>query len=399
MIVKTFKYSLFCFLLCYSFTVFSQSIEELNSRRKSIEENISKLSNLIEETSKTKSLTVNNLKLIENRIKLKNDLIKQIDNEIEYLNSKIIINQLQIDSLEVEIKMRREELAFILKTKFRNRDKVELIMFILSSQSFNQAYTRVKFYKNLINYQERRIDELKVIMSAIYTSKLNLQNNQKHLKLKQIEKESELNKLLQESKIFNQKVVDIKKQEKLLLSDLKKERSKADAISTQIKKIIEEEAKRKLKNDKKSNDINLVLSKQFKDNFGKLPPPVKDGVVTAPYGESNHPYLKGVKIKNNGIDITVSKNSNVYCIFDGEVRKIFNVPLSGLAVIIRHGSFLTVYSNLTNLDVKVGDMVKTNQKIGEISKFDDKVGILHFEVWNERNSENPISWIPSYKSK
>ncbi len=399
MINQFLKYSFLFFLLISFSSANGQTIDDLNSRRKNIEDNISKLSSLIEETSKEKSLTVNNLKLIESRIKLKNDLIKQIEKEIDFLNDRIIFSQHQIDSLDLVIDDRREELAFILRTKFRNKDKVELIMFVLSSSSFNQAYTRVKFYKNLINYQERRIDELKQLISTVHTNKLNLQNNHKLLKLKQIEKENELSKLVAESKSFEQKVSDIKRKESQLRKDLDNERKKAEVIANQIKKLIEEEARRKSKSDSKDNEVNYVLSKQFKDNFGKLPAPVKEGIVTASYGESNHPYLKGVKIKNNGIDITVSKNSNVYCIFDGEVRKIFNVPLSGLAVIVRHGSYLSVYSNLTNLEVKVGDKIRTGQKIGEVAKLDEKVGILHFEVWNERSTENPTNWIPSYKGK
>ncbi|MGE0078390.1 MAG: murein hydrolase activator EnvC [Bacteroidales bacterium] len=399
MIIGYCKYFLSIFFLILFGFLKGQTIDDLNLKRKSIEDNISKISSLIDETSKEKSLTENNLRLIERRIKLKNELISQIDKEIDFLNSRINYNQFQIDSLEDLIHNRREELAFILKTKFRNKDQAQLLMFILSSNSFNQAYTRVKFYNNLVDFQKKRIDELKELISAVNISKLNLQNNFKHLKLKQIEKESELNKLLSESNSYNTRVKDIKKKEKQLRNSLANERKKSDAIADQIKKLIEEEARKKLKNSSAVNEVNYKLAKQFKENFGKLPPPVKDGIVTSFYGENNHPYLKGVKIKNNGIDITVSKNSNVYCIFEGEVRKIFTVPLGGMAVIIRHGTYLTVYSNLSNLDVKVGDKVKTNQIIGEVSKFDEKVGILHFEVWNERNSENPTMWIPSYKSK
>ncbi len=387
----------FTVAMCFCLKAQSQSINDLSNKRKAIEENISKLNNLIEETSKTKSLTVNNLALIKNRIKLKNDLVKQIENEIDFLNSKIIYSQHEIDSLTLQLDDRREELAFILRTKFRNRDKVELIMFVLSSQSFNQAYTRVKFYKNLISYQEKRIDELKQLISSINVSKLNLQNNHKLLRVKQIEKESEIQKLNEESKVYENQVISIRKKESSLRKDLANELKRSEAIANQIKRLIEEEARRKSKGDTKANNINYALSKQFKDNFGKLPAPVKNGVITSTFGESNHPYLKGVKVKNNGVDITVSKNSDVYCIFDGEVRKIFNVPLSGIAVIVRHGNYLTVYSNLSNLVVKVGDKLRTGQKLGNVARTDGKVGILHFEVWNERSPENPIHWIPSYK--
>lgn len=393
MIFKFIKYILSITLLIYFASAKSQTIDDLNLKRKSIEDNISKISILIEETSKSKSLTVNNLKLIDQRIKLKTELIKQIESEIVFLNARIIYSQHQIDSLELIIGDVKEELAFILNTKFRNRDRVELIMFVLSSSSFNQAYVRVKFYKNLMNFQEKRLDDLKQLISIVHTNKLNLQNNYKLFKLKQLEKEQELSKLVIESKSYQQKVNEIKRKEKELRRDLINEKKKSEAIAEQIRKIIEEEARRKKGNDTQTNEINYSLSKKFKDNLGKLPSPVKDGVITATYGESNHPFLKGVKIKNNGIDITVSKNSNVYCIFDGSVTRIFSVPMSGVAAIVRHGSYLSVYSNLDKLDVKVGDKIKTGQKIGEVLKMNDKVGVLHLEVWNERSSENPANWI------
>lgn len=393
MIFKFIKYILSITLLIYFASAKSQTIDDLNLKRKSIEDNISKISILIEETSKSKSLTVNNLKLIDQRIKLKTELIKQIESEIVFLNARIIYSQHQIDSLELIIGDVKEELAFILNTKFRNRDRVELIMFVLSSSSFNQAYVRVKFYKNLMNFQEKRLDDLKQLISIVHTNKLNLQNNYKLFKLKQLEKEQELSKLVIESKSYQQKVNEIKRKEKELRRDLINEKKKSEAIAEQIRKIIEEEARRKKGNDTQTNEINYSLSKKFKDNLGKLPSPVKDGVITATYGESNHPFLKGVKIKNNGIDITVSKNSNVYCIFDGSVTRIFSVPMSGVAVIVRHGTYLSVYSNLDKLDVKVGDKIKTGQKIGEVLKMNDKVGVLHLEVWNERSSENPANWI------
>lgn len=399
MIRFSFRYFLLFFLLTSFFSVNCQTIDDLNKKRKSIEDNISKISSLIEETSKSKSLTVNNLKLIDQRIKLKNELIKQIESEIVFLNDKIIYSQHQIDSLEFLIGNVKEELAFILNTKFRNRDRVELIMFVLSSSSFNQAYVRVKFYKNLMRYQEKRLDDLKQLISIVHTNKLNLQNNYKLFKLKQVEKENELSKLVKDSKSYQQKVNEIKRKEKELRRDLLNEKKKSEAIAEQIKKIIEDEARRKKSNDTKTNEINYSLSKQFKENLGKLPSPVKDGVITATYGESNHPFLKGVKIKSNGIDITVSKNSNVYCIFDGSVTRIFSVPMSGVAVIVRHGSYLSVYSNLDKLEVKVGDKIKIGQKIGEVLKMSEKVGVLHLEVWNERSSENPANWISSFKGK
>lgn len=390
---------IFLLLLNISYSLRSQSVDELSKKRQEIERNISNISNLIEETSKKKDLTANNLRLINQKIGYKKNLVAQIDNEIEFLNNEIYFSQLKIDSLDNEVNLKRNELATILQVKFKNRGKVSLIMFILASNSFNQAYNRAKLYNNLVDYQKKCIDDLKVLIADVNTNKLNLQTNYKALKLKQAEKQMELSGLETDSKVYSQKVKDIKLKEKDLRTELLNEKRKSDLISGQIRRIMEEERRRMSKSSSGIASGGELLSKQFKDNIGRFSPPVMNGVITSNYGESFHPYLKGVKVKNNGIDISVSGHSNVYCIFDGEVKKIFNVPLSGLAVIVRHGSYLTVYSNLSNLEVKVGDVIKTNQKIGIVTDMDGTVGLLHFEIWNERTTEDPALWVKGYNAR
>jgi murein DD-endopeptidase MepM/ murein hydrolase activator NlpD len=138
----------------------------------------------------------------------------------------------------------------------------------------------------------------------------------------------------------------------------------------------------------------LRISDGFAGNKGKLPWPTTTGVIVNEFGEHSHPVLKGIKIKNNGIDISTKLNEKVKTIFEGEVRKIVSIPGQNIAVLIRHGDFVTVYSNLIKVQVKVGDRVQAQQVIGEVYN-DEKTqsGIYKLQIWQENTLLNPTEWI------
>lgn len=373
----------------------AQTINELSQKRKSIESNIKRLNKLIDETSKSKKSTSHDLSLNKQKLNLKNQLINQIDNEIKFTEKQILISQQNIDSLTILLETKNDEFANVIQKSFKNRNEKYLMLYILSSTNFNQAYVRIKFYKQIMNYQAQKLEEIKTIINERSVQSTNLLENVKNLKSKQNERFLEAEELKRENKAYTQKLNSYKKKEKQLKLELKEESQRALAIEQQIKRIIDEERKKR-SSDKNKRNADIKLSKNFSDNIGLFPSPVENGLLTGTFGESNHPVLKGVKVKNNGIDINVSKGSKVYSIFEGEVSKIFNVPLSGIAIIIRHGNYLTVYSNLRNVVVKVGDKVTKHQKLGEIECGDSQNGNLHFEVWNERNPENPVKWLNEF---
>ena len=194
-----------------------------------------------------------------------------------------------------------------------------------------------------------------------------------------------------QKKIFN----DLKNKENELFRKLKEKEKIKNEIEKEIKKIIEEEAKKILNKsnlyDKLTPDEKL-LSNDFRKNKGKLPWPTTKGIITGYFGEQDHPVLKGIKIKNNGIDITTVKNEEIRCIFDGVVSKIIAIKGANYAVIIRHGNFLTVYQNLIDINVKIGDYVKTKQKIGLVFSNDDN-SVIHLEIWEELNKMDPLLWL------
>ena len=388
---------LFVLLVCTRMSYAQQSVKDLNAKRKQIENNISRLNSLIAESDKSRKVTADNLTLTSQKLGLKNQLIGQIGNEISYLEHRIKLSNKTIDSLNVLLDSKNEEFANIIRKSFKNRNiEQNLFLFIMSSKSLNQSYNRIKFYKQIMAYQSKELEDIKTLINERYMKSMQLQSNVKDLRAKQNERLQEAENYRQEIKQYEKKIGAYKAKSEELKQELKAEVKKAEEIKKQIKKLIEEENRKRLA-DSKRNSSDVKLSKNFSENIGLLPSPVKNGLLTKAFGTSAHPVLKGVKVNNNGIDLSVPKGSSVYAVFDGEVSKIFNVPLSGIAVIVRHGNYFTVYSNLKNVSVKVGEKLTKSQKIGEIDSGQEANGSLHFELWNERNPENPAKWLRDFK--
>jgi murein hydrolase activator len=190
-----------------------------------------------------------------------------------------------------------------------------------------------------------------------------------------------------------------------LTTELKHNRMAALELEKQIEDIVETEREKSLQAGLKIMGLNVpetgenfLLSSEFEDNKGKLPWPLEKGVISIVFGEHNHPKLENLKIKNNGINILTHSQAKVKSVFSGVVTRIMAVPNFNNVVIIRHGDFLTVYSNLSSVFVETGSRVDVQQTIGTVYT-DDNNGKteLHFEIWNGKNLLNPAEWLLDIK--
>ncbi len=376
---------------------YSQQISELKEKKKQIEKEIETISNLIRKTEKESKSSINNIKLTKRKIELKNSLINEIDKESDQLKIKIDYRKTKIDSLHYQIDIIKNDYKKLIVYSQKTKDKNSLLLLLLSSKDFNQAYKRIKFYQQILRYKTQIAERYNYTINTIKEENSRLKDNVSMLEKKQIEKIEELKNLKKEEKVYLQKVNILNSKKKELLAELEEQKKVTRKINEEIKRIIEEEAKKESGRLKNTNDnAKTLLSNNFKDNIGKFKLPVNNGIITGNYGESFHPILKEVKIKNNGVDITLSQKSDVYTIFKGEVRKIFRIPGSNLAIIIRHGKYLSVYSNLSVINVNVGQELNSYQKIGEINlQKGEETAILHFELWNETKTEDPAKWFKS----
>ncbi len=377
-------------------TLYAQQINELKEKKKKIEKEIENISSLIDKTEKESSNSLTNIKLTQRKIELKNNLISQIDKEVDEVTSEIEKRKERIDSLSNRIGIIKDEykriIVFAQKTKYSNN----IVLQIFSAKDFNQAYKRLRFYKQVLDYKQQIAINYSSGINLLKDETIKLNVNINQLNKKQLEKEKEVSSLKNDEKVLKKKVDNLTNKKKKLIADLEEQKKISNRLNDEIRRLIEDEAKRESERMKKNKTVNVnyaTLSSNFKENLGKLSLPVQDGLITGIYGESFHPILKEVKIRNNGIDITISRNSPVIAIFKGEVRKIINIPGANLAVIVRHGNYLTVYSNLSKVNVAVGQEINSYQKIGEINlQKGEETAILHFELWNENKTEDPGKW-------
>jgi septal ring factor EnvC (AmiA/AmiB activator) len=388
----TFILILFVGCLCIPGT-YGQSKEELKEKIEKNEKEIELTNQIIKKTKRNRKSSINHLYVLKKRIELRNDLINQLNQQIANLDTQIIYNKEAIKVLNKDLKKLKDNYAKIIYYAYKHMNELDQMMFILSSESFNQAYKRYKYLKQYAEYRRNQAEEI-----AIKTQKLEYET-QKLKKLKHDKqdilayKTNEKVKLKNERIKVNNRISDLKSKEQQLRKELKEKRRIIAQLEKEIEKIIEEERKR-TKLWKNLTERQKQISKSFQSNRGNLPWPINDGVVTRKFGEHEHPVLKGIKTYNNGVDINTSKESVVRSIFEGVTRKVVSIPGANLTVIIRHGNYLTVYSNLVDVKVKPGDIVGKGQIIGKVYEDQSKSeSILHLEIYRESEKLNPEVWL------
>jgi septal ring factor EnvC (AmiA/AmiB activator) len=217
-------------------------------------------------------------------------------------------------------------------------------------------------------------------------------------KIKLVDAESrEKLKLDKEKQLKGKTIQDLSKKEKQLLARLRTNQQALHKLQQEIERILAEEASARAADKNRDAGVKAAemrLSSDFASNQGRLPWPTDQGVVTSAFGEHQHPVLKYVKVNNNGIDIMTGQNAPVKAVFNGVVSKVLSIPNLNKIVMLRHGDYLTVYSNLDEVMVTSGQSVVTGQVIGK-AHFDRDEGKseINFQVWKAKTIMNPQQWL------
>lgn len=389
----------FILLLLMSLSGNCQSVESLEKKIQSIQQDIKLAEKLLKETSKDKETSINQVNLLKTQISQRESLIKTYQAQIEAINKNIKSNKNEIAILEKDLEIYRKEYANLIVINYRNRGKANNLLFIFSSDDFNQAIKRMRYIKELNGLLKDKIEEIDSTQIKI---NLQLEKNEKNKKDKEsilAKEKAERVALLKERDKLNNDIAALKKKEKQIQKDISTKDKQTKELQKQIEKVIAEEIRKAKereevakKNNAKSVDYNL--SANFEQNKGKLPYPVEQGIITGKYGTTQHPTQKKVTTNNKGVDITTTKGSKVRSVFDGEVCVVTTQGGHGV-ILIRHGFYFTLYANLEKVYVKVGDKVSTGKEIGLVhTDANDGKTILHFEIWQEnRTTVNPALWI------
>ena len=380
----------------------TQSKKTLESNKKKIEQEIAQTSELLKQTRQNKKSSVKELELLGKNISNRQKIVTGLNKEITNTDIKIRKHSAAVNRLSDDIAKLKSEYARMLQSSYLHRNSYSKIMYVFASENFFQAYRRILYIRQYSDYQKKQVALIEAKQVALNENISALQKEKgikdKLLKEETIEKE----KLQKEQQAKNKVLSDLKKQEKRLVADLEKKQKKVRELNAKIQKIIQAEiaaSQKKAESEGKPKTTVYALtpeeknlSNNFAANKGRLPWPTEKGTVSEYFGTHDHPVIKNVKVTNNGINILTERGGSARAVFDGKVTNI-GIIYGLKFVMVRHGEYTTVYSNLDDVSVQTGQTVKTKQKIGRIHTSEEGDTELQFQVWKSTTKMDPMGWI------
>ena len=384
------------FLLLIVTDLRSQSKQALEKQKKEIQNEIKVIELKLSNSSKKKGLIISNAEDLNYKIKLQQNLISNINNQLNLILNEIDANEIQLTNLKNKEVSLKEEFAKMLITGYKKKSNLNKLMFIFSSSSFQQAYKRIQYFKQYVNFQNKTLLKIKSTSSEIENVILALDSQKTNKQLLINENENIKSELSIQYDDLNKLIAEVNKDQKKYKNEIKQKQKLSKDIDKKIEKLIREALANSKRNDggfKLSEEAQLI-SKNFNANKGRLPSPVIRGNVVLGFGKQPHPIVKTATIQSNGVRIRTSSDVEARTIFDGEVYSIIISKNNSRTVLIQHGNFFTVYKNLSQIYVSKGDKLKTKELIGKIAT-DPLNGqtILSFSIFYNGVPQNPRTWI------
>lgn len=390
----------FTFLVSFSVNCFGQTLEELRKRKEKTASEIEYINNLLRETNSNAKASLNRLSVLERQIKLQDVLIHNITGEIDYLDLSIQQNLKRIDSLSVAIQSVKIKYASMIRYADRNQDNSNQLLFLLASQDFNQAYKRFIYLREYADYRRHQAEKIAEYRNSIANQLIEFNKRKDEKQDLLVSKVNQTKIIERQKKQQNSVYKELHQKENELSKKLETQRRAELRLQQEIEREINDEANKVNRQSSKGktlafNSEEKGLSGDFLNNQGKFPWPVQRGLITDHFGEHPHAVLKYVVVRNSGVDITTQANAKARAIFKGEVTKVVAIPGGNIAVIIRHGNYLTVYSNLSEVFVKAGQKVEGKEEVGSIftDQSDDNKTVLKFQLWRENTKLDPEEWL------
>lgn len=408
----------------------NRKIEELKNQRGQLQEQIRQSESLLLSTNKDVKSQLSDLALINSQLKERRTFIAVIEKDMATLDSEISRTQKQLKQLQTELKQKQDRYAKSVRYLRKNRTIEEKLMFIFSAENLNQMYRRLRYVTEYADYQRVQGNQIKEKQTQIEAKRKDLLDAREEKTRLLAQREEERTRIEAKEKQQRALVDKLQKRQRNLQAELKKQRQQSDRLNTQIDKLIEQEiaaAKRraeeeerkrraaaqkaegKKKGEGKSDapakgngkEVPMMaeytgsrqLSGVFEKNKGRLPMPITGSyAIVSRFGQYTVEGLKNVKLDNKGIDIKGQKGAKARAIFDGEVSAVFQ--FGGYTnVLVRHGSYISVYCNLSSASVKQGQKLKTHDTVGTVAT--DAAGntVLHFQLRKETTKLNPEQWL------
>lgn len=430
-------------VLIFSIALNAQTKEELQRQKVLLQDQIDLANTLLKKTQNNRNASITELQTLNQKIESREKLIVNMSRQIRGIDREAAAKEREIQVLEIRIDSLKSDYAKLIQLAQYNLQPTDQVMFILSSNSFAQAAKRLQYFKDMTRYREQQVGQIHVAQENLAHEKTILVAKKiEKTALQQAQKEAKL-ALLADAQDQEKTVATLQSRESDLKNDINKKQREAQQLEKQIKRIIAEEMRKAKERaertalEMEAEELGLLkgkdfssrtsnkaiallinkarkakgmdtrddgpafamtpearaLANNFASNKGALPWPVERGIITGKFGKHPHPVVKGIIVDNPHIEITTEDNAIVRASFEGEVSSVVPIPGANVMVLIRHGNYFTVYSNLITVQVKAGDTISLKQPIG--TAFTDEEGktMVQFGLWRDANIQDPYPWL------
>ncbi|MDA9818651.1 MAG: murein hydrolase activator EnvC family protein [Candidatus Marisimplicoccus sp.] len=375
--------------------------KKLEAQKISLTKEISQINSLILDSRKKSKNLANELEDIQLKISVRDKLININNSQLNNLTN-IIYNQTEkLSDLEKELIKLKEEYEQIIYSSYKKKSTQMKLMFLFASENINQAFKRFQYFKQYSKYRKKQADKIVLIQTQISQTIDSLQirkNNKQNI----IDENREVKETLtKEKQLQNTLFKNLLKNQKNYALEINEKEKQTRLIDNEIQKLIRLAIAESNKNNNSTNFAltpeGRLISTNFQANKGRLPWPLKQGVVVRRFGTQPHPVVRTTTINSNGISLATSPNSVAYSVFDGEVLSVYGFSGGNPGVLIRHGKYISNYQNLSSIFVKKGDKINANDEIGIVFT-NESTGktVLKFNIFNELKPENPTIWLDKY---
>ena len=367
-----------------------QDVSKQTERKRQIEEEITFIDNQLKSITSKQKATTEQLTLIRRRVTDRKTLINGLDKKIAIINDQLTEKQRGINRLQKELDTLETHYNKLIYNTYKNRNAKVWFLYVLSSENLGQGYRRFAFLKRLadeVSVQTAKIRERQAILEE---EKMQLSAMKREAQAAKAERETEYRKLVEEEKKSKEDMKRLAKSEKQYRADLAAKKKEVDRLNAEIQRMLKTTVAEQKKDKTR---VDEALSGQFAQNKGKLPWPLKQGVITEHFGVHNHPVYPNLKLPDNpGVTFATTRGAEVFSVFNGEVRKIFVMPGYNQCVLVQHGAYFTLYCKLAKVSVKSGQKVKAGEKLGSLES-EGNGASLHFQIWKGTDKQDPEKWL------
>jgi septal ring factor EnvC (AmiA/AmiB activator) len=395
----------------------AQSKKELEAQRKKIIRDIQVTDKMLKKTTQTKEATYDRFVTLQTQIRQREQLIRTLTGQIRAAEEEIERNTRVVSALSRDVEKMQEEYGRMLRSAYRRKSMTSPWMFVLSAESLNQSFRRWLFLRKYDRLRKQQSEAIASTRRMLQTKLLNLEETRQEKTRLLASLQGQRSTLSTELTDKDRMLKTLARDEDRLRQDLQKKEAAHEALNSAIENVIQEEVRKKVEAARKPRPAKPAAGKpaespaattaapaeavpedatslDFRRNRGRLPWPVENGFVARPYGRQKHPTIRTIEITNNGIDIRTDDGSAVRAVYEGVVAGVQFIPGHDYTVILQHGNYYTVYSNLSETALTKGQTVKARQAIGRVStNAITGSSELHFELWHQKERLNPSLWI------